>query len=57
LQSLKSLNSLLVSDKAGDSMSETTIGLSSKLKKRLIKLKKHEKESYEDVIWRLVKKK
>jgi len=38
-------------------MSETTIGLSSKLKKRLIRLKKHKKESYEDVIWRLVKKK
>jgi predicted CopG family antitoxin len=37
-------------------MSETTIGMSWKLKRQLIKMKKHEKESYEDVLWRIVKK-
>jgi len=37
-------------------MSETSIGLSWKLKRELIRLKKHKKETYEDVIWRLVKR-
>jgi predicted CopG family antitoxin len=37
-------------------MSETTIGLSRKIKMELFKLKEHKKESYEDVILRLLKK-
>ena len=38
-------------------MSETTIGVSKRLKAELIKRKKHDKESYEAVIWRLIKNK
>jgi predicted CopG family antitoxin len=37
-------------------MSESSIGVSRKLKQELIKLKKHEKESYEDVLWRILRK-
>jgi len=36
-------------------MSETTIGISSKLKRELIKKKRSNRETYEDVIWRLLK--
>jgi len=36
-------------------MSETTIGISKRLKKELIRRKKSIKESYEDVIWRFLK--
>jgi hypothetical protein len=36
-------------------MSETTIGVSSKLKRELIKKKRNNRETYEDVIWRLLK--
>jgi len=38
-------------------MSETTIGVSWKMKRLLISKKKHKKESYEDVLWRLVGRK
>lgn len=37
-------------------MSETTIGTSMKLKKKLIKLKLHDKETYETVIRRLIRR-
>ena len=36
-------------------MSETTIGTSKRLKHRLSALKKHDRESYEDVLWRILK--
>jgi hypothetical protein len=36
-------------------MSETTIGTSFKLKRELIKKKRSKRETYEDVIWRLLK--
>ncbi len=35
---------------------KSTIAVSWKLKKELIKLKKHGKESYEEVIWRLLRR-
>ena len=37
-------------------MSETTIGVSSKLKRALNARKKHARESYEDVLWRILKR-
>jgi len=37
-------------------MSETTIGVSNKLKRELTKRKKHGRESYEDVLWRVLKR-
>jgi predicted CopG family antitoxin len=37
-------------------MSETTIGVSNQLKRELIRRKQHIKESYEEVIWRIIKK-
>ena len=36
-------------------MSETTIGLSKRLKQELVRQKKHKNESYEEVIWRILK--
>jgi hypothetical protein len=36
-------------------MSETTIGISKKLKRTLNARKKHARESYEDVLWRILK--
>jgi len=38
-------------------MSETTIGISKELKEELIKRKVSKRDTYEDVIWRLLKKK
>jgi len=35
-------------------MSETTIGISRKLRKELIEIKAHPRETYEEVIWRLI---
>jgi len=37
-------------------MSETTIGVSLKLKRELNGRKKHARESYEDVLWRVLKR-
>jgi len=37
-------------------MSETTIGVSKKLKAALNGRKKHGRESYEDVLWRVLKR-
>lgn len=36
-------------------MSETTIGVSRKLKQALNDLKRHARESYEDVLWRVLR--
>ena len=36
-------------------MTETTIGISCKLKRELIRRKKNKRETYEDVIWRFLK--
>jgi hypothetical protein len=37
-------------------MSETTIGVSLKLKRELSARKRHGRESYEDVLWRVLKR-
>jgi hypothetical protein len=37
-------------------MSETTIGVSKRLKQELIRHKHHKNESYEEVVWRILKK-
>ena len=39
----------------GVNMAETTIGVSDALKARLVKLKRYDRESYEEVIKRLLK--
>ena len=38
----------------GVDMSETTIGTSHHLKKKLIEIKTHPDQNYEDVIWDLI---